>query len=65
MTVNKIKDTIINEAMYQTGGLPGHAVEEHVFPLKSIIVMREELGKGTIFMILDIMSKTWNHPLTT
>ena len=57
MTVNKMKDTIINEAsMYQVGGLPGNSVEEHVLTLKSIIVMREELGKGTIFMIVDIIA---------
>ena len=36
--------------------MPGHAVEEHVFTLKSIIVMREELGKGTIFTIVDIIA---------
>ena len=43
MTVNKMKDTIINEAsMYQAGGLPGHAVEEHVFTLKSIIAKKED-----------------------
>ena len=57
MAVNKMKDTIINEAtMYQVGSLPGHSTNEHVFTLKSIIVMREELGKGTIFMIVDIIA---------
>ena len=46
MTVNKMKDTIINDAtMYQVGGLPGHSVDEHVFTLKSIISMREKLEK--------------------
>ena len=57
ITVNKMKDTIINEAsMYQVSGLPGHAVEEHVFTLKSIMAMRKELGKGTISMIVDIIA---------
>ena len=32
MTVNTMKDTIINEAsMYQAGGLPGHSADEYVF----------------------------------
>ena len=57
ITVNKMKDKIINEAsMYQVGSLPGHAIEEHVFPIKSIMAMREELGKGTIFTIVDIIA---------
>ena len=42
--------------MYQAGGLPGHEVEEHVFTLKSIMAMREELGKGTIITIVVIIA---------
>ena len=49
MTVNKMKDTIINDAtMYQVGGLPGHSVDEHLFTLKSVIVMREAMDEGII-----------------
>ena len=57
MTVNKMKDIIINNAtMYQVGSLPGHSVDEHVFTLKSIIAMREEMGEGIIFTIVDIIA---------
>lgn len=57
ITVNKMKDKIINEAsMYQIGGLPGHEIEEHVFTIKSIMAMREEMGTGIIFTLVDIIA---------
>ena len=57
LTVNKMKDKIINEAsMYQIGGVPGHEIEEHVFTIKSIMAMREEMGTGIIFTLVDIIA---------
>ena len=57
ITVNKMKDKIINEAsMYQIGGVPGHEIEEHVFTIKSIMAMREEMGTGIIFTLVDIIA---------
>ena len=42
--------------MYQVGGQPGHAPEEHIFTIKSLWAMLEKEGSGMILTLVDIIS---------
>ena len=45
-----------NLSMYQIGGLPGHSIFEHLFTLKTVPARQEEIGKGFVFLVIDIIS---------
>ena len=42
--------------VYQIGGQSGHSPEEHVFTLKSVIGLMEDIGEGLILNLVDIIS---------
>ena len=50
------KDIFEQSSIYQIGGQSGHAPEEHVFTLKSIIGLMQSKGKGLILNLVDIIS---------
>jgi hypothetical protein len=57
LVTNKMKDTILeSSSMYQVGGQPGHAPEEHIFTIKSLWAMLEKEGSGMILTLVDIIS---------
>ena len=49
------KDIFEQSSIYQIGGQSGHAPEEHVFTLKSIIGLMQSKGEGLILNIVDII----------
>jgi hypothetical protein len=57
LVTNKMKDTILESSrMYQVGGQPGHAPEEHIFTIKSLWAKLEKEGSGMILTLVDIIS---------
>ena len=57
LVVNKMKEPLKkNLSMYQIGGLPGHSILEHIFTLKTVLARLEEIGKGFVFLVVDIIS---------
>ena len=57
LIVNKMKEPLTRRlSMYQVGGLPGHSIIEHLFTLKTVLARQEEIGKGFIFLVIDIIS---------
>ena len=50
------KEIFEKSTIYQICGQSGHAPEEHVFTLKSLIGMMESRGEGLILNLVDIIS---------
>ena len=57
MVVQQMKQTLISKlSIYQVGGLPGHSINEHLLTIKTVLARLEEIGKGLIFLVMDIIS---------
>ena len=57
LIVNKMKGPLTqNLSMYQVGGLPGHSILEHLFTLKTVLTRLQKIGKGFVFLVVDIIS---------
>ena len=57
LIVNKMKEPLTkNLSMYQVGELPGHSILKHLFTLKTVLARQEEIGKGFVFLVINIIS---------
>ena len=57
LVVGKMKERILSSSSkYQIGGQPGHGPEEHIFTIKSVWVMLEEMKTGMIITLVDIVA---------
>ena len=57
LVVNKMKNCILkSSSKFQIGGQRGHSPEEHIFTIKSVWYMLEEMGLGMIITLVDIIA---------
>ena len=57
LVFSKCKEDILEKStVYQIGGQAGHAPEEHIFTLKSLIGLMFSTGEGLILNLVDIIS---------
>ena len=45
-----------SSSKYQVGGQPGHGPEEHIFTIKMVWNLLEEMGLGMIITLVDIVA---------
>ena len=57
LVVNQMKEPLTSKlSIYQVGGLPGHSIHEHLLTLKTVLARLEDVGKGLIFLAMDLIS---------
>ena len=57
LVVNVMKEDIIeNSSIYQVGGQPGHSIEEHLFTIKSLMLLLEQNKEGMVLTLVDIIA---------
>ena len=45
---------LTSSSKFQIGGQEGHRSQEHLFSLKSVIALKEQIGEGVLFQLYDI-----------
>jgi hypothetical protein len=66
LIVANMKQPIIDSSsIYQVGGLPGHSIHEHLLTLKTVMAVKEKMGEGLIFLVVDFVSFLTGRMYTT